>query len=338
MQRLCEVDGDAVTGVVASLKVHSSVYCRTELHAPWGFAVKPSDVSVFHVITEGGAWLEVDDVPEPMQLEVGDVVLLVTGRGHRLADDPGSYTEWLDDILERTPPVDQTLSYGGSGRATHMVCGGFQVAGALHNPLLLSLPPVLRLSGSDPRSRQWVDAFLTLLRVESDQYRPGSQVMLARLADVLVTQTIRTFIASLTDTDRPTLATFRDPRIARAIGLFNSDPAHPWTVEDMASEVAMSRSSFAAAFRQVTGESPIRYLTRCRLARAASLLASCDLTVLAIAQEIGYDSEASLARAFSRAFGSAPGAYRRQMREHGTAELVQFVADVPSDEDSGDGL
>jgi AraC-like DNA-binding protein len=73
----------------------------------------------------------------------------------------------------------------------------------------------------------------------------------------------------------------------------------------------------------------MRYLTRCRLARAAADLASGEMTVFAVAQDVGYDSEASLTKAFSRTFGIAPGAYRKRVRERSDIGLVQRVPEVP---------
>jgi transcriptional regulator GlxA family with amidase domain len=194
----------------------------------------------------------------------------------------------------------------------------------------MSLPPLLRVDGSDPAASEWSTALLAMLRLEVTGRHPGGEAMLARLADILIIQAIRTFLVSVSDADHPSVGGLRDSRIAKAIRLCHADPARPWTVEDMASEVAMSRSSFAAVFRQLTGESPMRYLTRCRLASAASHLAATELTVFGVAQRVGYDSEASLTKAFTRAFGVAPGAYRRRLRRKTDVEAVHLVADVPA--------
>ena len=113
----------------------------------------------------------------------------------------------------------------------------------------------------------------------------------------------------------------RDPRIAKAIRLVHADPGRRWAVEDLASEVAMSRSAFAERFRHLTGESPMRYVTRCRLARAASFLAQDRSTLFEVARRTGFNSKASFTRAFSRAFGMSPGAYRRRLREPVTPPL-----------------
>lgn len=316
MERLTkDLNDDAVSDLLRSLRVRSTVYCRSEMGAPWGFGVPPRDVSAFHLVTEGSCWLDVDDVDDSVQLGTGDVVILMSGRGHRVRDDPSSPVEWLDDILSHTPPVEGRLRHGGSGPRTELVCGGFIVEGAPASPVLAALPPVLLLEGGNPATADWFDALLTMLRVEVAVPRSGAEVVLARLADMLVTQTIRSHLESLISNRESAVGGLRDPRIAKAIRLAHTNPAHPWTVEELAAEVAMSRSAFASAFRQLTGETPMRYVTRCRLTLAASCLADGSLSVFEVARRSGYDSEASLTKAFSRHFGMAPGAYRRKLRQ-----------------------
>jgi AraC-like DNA-binding protein/mannose-6-phosphate isomerase-like protein (cupin superfamily) len=320
LQRLHErLDEDAINEVLASLRVTSTIYCRSDLRAPWGFAIQARPVAAFHLVTSGAGWLEVDGVDEPVKVAAGDLVLLLTGRAHRMRDDPSSGFEWLDDILEKTPVENAHMLYGGAGDLTELICGGFLLEGAQANPLLLAMPPILRVGDGDGEGSDWRHALLALLRAEVAEPRPGTETILARLADIMVTQAIRSYLVSLAHVDRPQVAALRDPRIAKAIRLIHATPEHPWTVEDLASEVAMSRSAFASRFRQMTGESPMRYVIRCRLARATAYLAEEGSTVSEVARRTGYESEASFNRAFSRTFGVAPGAYRKLLRDPSAA-------------------
>jgi transcriptional regulator GlxA family with amidase domain len=107
--------------------------------------------------------------------------------------------------------------------------------------------------------------------------------------------------------DRPAL---RDPHVAAAVQLVHGQPQRPWTVGGLAAEVALSRSAFAARFRELVGEPPMRYLVRARLVHAAGLLHTTDLGLGEIARRTGHESESSFSRAFKRVFGIAPGAYR----------------------------
>ena len=320
-------DTATISELFRGLRVQSTVLCRTDFRSPWGFAVKESRSSAFHLVTSGRCWLNVDGLREWTQLEAGTIVLLMTGRGHRLSDAPSSEVPWLDDILRTNPPIDGHLSHGGSGAEASLVCGSIALEGLQAHPLLLSLPPMLRLDPESGDGAGWLPAVQGMIEVELEAAKPGLDAMLARLADVLIAEAMREFLLSLAESDGAYFAGLRDARIAKAIRLFQTDPARDWTVEIVSREVAMSRSSFAGLFREVTGESPIRYLTRCRLARAASLLVNTDATVFSISQEVGYDSEASLAKAFSRAFGTPPGAYRRQVRA-GSGELTDVLPQI----------
>jgi AraC-like DNA-binding protein len=326
-----EVNEDAVNELLRGLRIHSTVYCYSDMRAPWGFAVKAKDVCAFHLVTGGQCWLEVDGLDSPLRLESGDVVLLLTGRSHRVKDDLSSNVEWLDEILTNRAPRGGHLHYGGSGPRTALVCGGFLVEGSQASPLLLSIPPVLWARRTAQASGEWLDGVLASLRVELARPRPGAAAVLAALADLLVTQVIRDYLVSLGDAGQPEIAGLRDPRIAKAVRLAHTDPAHPWTVEELAAEVAMSRSAFAATFRQLTGESPMRYVTRCRLARAAAYLADGGISVSEIARRTGYDSESSFTKAFARHFAMAPGAYRRRLQEPGALIRALREGDKPDE-------
>jgi AraC-like DNA-binding protein len=306
-------DDDAVAEVGRSLRVRSTIYCRSRLRAPWGFGVRSGGVSAFHVVAAGECWLEADGADEPVRLTAGDLVVLMTGRCHRVRDDPGSEVKWLDDILAGTPKVDGRLRYGGSGVLTDLLCGGFVVEGAEASPVVRAMPPVLHVPAHDPAMNEWLSSFLALLNLELARPTAGGETVLASLADVLLAHAIRTYLASLSETDTARVGALRDSRIAKAIRLVLADPAHGWTVEELAAEVAMSRSAFASRFRKLAGEPPMRYVTACRLARAASYLAEDGLVLFDIARRTGYDSEASFTRAFSRTYGMAPGAYRRRL-------------------------
>ena len=116
---------DAVTDLLASLKVHSSVYCLSELRAPWGFEVDGANVAKFHFVLEGSCWLRLDG-HEPARLHAGDVVILSRGDRHAMGDRPDSPVLSLDHIVAGHPlDSDARLNYGGTGPLTRLLCGGF---------------------------------------------------------------------------------------------------------------------------------------------------------------------------------------------------------------------
>jgi AraC family transcriptional regulator, alkane utilization regulator len=296
---------DVVSDVLDAVRVRSTVYCRSDMHAPWGFGVRAHGNPSFHVVTRGECWLAVEGDDEPLRLTDGELVLLPHGPMHWLRDEPTSAILWLDEILAATPPDGHgRLRHGGDGATTELVCGGFVLEAGATSPILATLPPVIRVGRDETGPVPWVAATLDLVSTLTKSTGPGAEAVLARVADTMLAQVLRLELAS-----GPGQA-LRDPQIATAIRLIHARPEDDWTVARLAAEVAYSRSAFASRFRDLVGESPMGYVTRTRLAIAATLLQRTDAPLREVARRCGYSSEASLSRAFKRAFGVAPGSYR----------------------------
>jgi AraC-like DNA-binding protein len=323
MERLSDfAASDSVAQVLRTVRVRSTVYCRSLMRAPWGFGVEAHGNPAFHVVTEGRCWLQVDGEPGQIALGPGDLVVLPGGPRHWLRDHPNTRTTELEHILATTPLDGQRrLRFGGTGRPTALVCGGFALEGGPTQPMLGALPATLIIPGESGRPVPWLEATLAMLTAEASSGAPGAEEVVGRLAEALLTQALR---VALTDHRAGTLA-FGDPQIAAAIALIHRNPERAWTSGELAAEVALSRSSFAARFRALVGESPVRYVTRTRLAHAALLLRTTDATLAQIASRTGYGTAFSLGKAFKRAFGIAPGAYRGQPAELPRLELEEVA-------------
>jgi AraC-like DNA-binding protein len=302
---------DPISQILRLVRIRSTVYCRSLMGAPWGFGVEAHGNPAFHVVTAGSCWLDVEGEPDQIALEAGDLVVLPTGRRHWIRDDPASPATELEEILATTPLDDhRRLHYGGHGPRTALLCGGFALEGADAHPILRSLPRALHIRGIAGRPVPWLAATLALLSAETASSAPGAEEVVSRLADALLTQALRVALAELQASDGAGVLALGDPQIAAAIELIHREPEHAWTVGDVAVEVALSRSAFAARFRRLVGESPKRYITRTRLAHAAALLHNTDAPLAEIAARVGYGSEFSFSKAFKRTFGIAPSAYR----------------------------
>jgi AraC-like DNA-binding protein len=141
--------------------------------------------------------------------------------------------------------------------------------------------------------------------------RPGGETIITRLADILVIQTIRSWMAEDPLAKTGWLGALQDKQIGYAILLIQREPARVWTVASLADEVAMSRSAFAARFKELVGEAPMQYITRWRMNLALTWLNAEDQSLGEIANRLGYQSEAAFSRAFKRFIGISPGAARR---------------------------
>jgi AraC-like DNA-binding protein len=184
---------------------------------------------------------------------------------------------------------------------------------------------MLRVSIGDDTA--WL---LQMLRVgvqESMAQGPGARSLLAKLAELMFVEAIRRFASAQPADQRGWLAGLRDRHVGRALALLHGKPAHAWTVDSLAREVALSRSAFAERFVELIGEPPMQYFTRWRLALAAQRLRTGNDTVARIAERTGYESEAAFNRAFKREFGMPPSAWRKSVRDAGTgAETNESAA------------
>jgi AraC-like DNA-binding protein len=311
--RIVTARRDVIGDLLNAIRVRTTVYCRSEMRAPWGFGVEAHGTPSFHVVTRGRCWLDVDGDVQPLALRSGDLVLLPHGPRHWMRDVPSSPVRRLEQILAGTP-VDGggRLRYGGNGELTELVCGGFTLEGDSVDPVLHALPRVVYVSGVKGMPVPWVEATLRLVTAVTASDLPGAEAVLTRLAETMVLQALRSALTELAHADPAQLEALRDPQIAAAIRLIHNKGELAWTVERLAAEVGYSRSAFAARFREVVGEAPIAYLTRVRLATAAMLLDRTAMSIGEVARRAGYANEASFGRAFSRAFGVAPGKYRRK--------------------------
>jgi len=297
---------DPVTELLSGLRVHSSVYCLSDLRAPWGFRVAGADVPKFHLVLDGGCWLRIDG-GEPVRLRAGDLAIVPGGERHTMTDAPDSAAIDLDEIIAANPlDTGARLSHGGDGGRTRLLCGGFALAEPRPAALLGSLPRILILAAGSADAA-WIGPVLALVRAEASSAGPGSQAVFARLADVFLTEALR---AHLTGTAPAPVS--HDARIAAAIELLCNHPDRTWTVQSLARAVGMSRTSLSTSFRAATGDSPMRHLARLRLRLAAGYLASDGLSVEAIARRTGYASDAALSKAFRREYGMPPGAFRQR--------------------------
>ncbi len=306
---------DVLTDVLESIHVRSLITGRLELTAPWGLSIA-SGRPGFLVVTRGTCWLDVEGLPQSIQLAGGDFVLLPKAPAHVLRDSPASRALPLDEVLcgsasRRGCRPGGIFQHGGGGAMTTLVGGCFRIDAADHNPLLSALPPIVHVKGDHGSPVQWLEMTLQFVASEMAQGQPGTETVVSRLADVLFVQAVRAHLADGAERSG-WLRALVDPQIGQALGAIHEQPANAWTVESLASSVGMSRSAFAARFSELVGEPPLTYLTRWRMAKAARLLRDGTANVSEIADRVGYEAEAAFSKAFKRWIGTAPGAYRRQ--------------------------
>ena len=304
---------DPLGDVLDLSRVRGALLCHVHATAPWGLDVPGTGDASVHVVTSGTAWLRVGG-DEPTQLMPGDVFLLPSGVGYCLSSTPDGPCERFGQRLKARMTAERDLAIGGGGARTVFLCAEYVYDLDVAQPLMSLLPTVLRVPAGPGRAGR-VATIVELLAGEIGEHGPGSRPAVARLIDLLLIEAIRHWVLHDPGAGGPSwLTALRDPAIAGALALLHARPAEPWTLERLANEAHLSRTTLARRFTEAVGEPPLAYLTRWRMHLAAARLKHTSDTVDVIAREVGYTSEHAFNRAFARHRGHPPGRYRRLAR------------------------
>jgi AraC-like DNA-binding protein len=193
-----------------------------------------------------------------------------------------------------------------------MVCGAVRFAHPAAQHLVQLLPSTIIIDAWSSPQMEWIQSTLRLMAAEAKELRPGGETVITRLADILVIQAIRSWMAGDSAAQTGWLGALQDKQIGRAILQIHRNPVRAWTVASLAAEVGMSRSAFAARFTQLVGEPVMHYVAGWRMRVALTWLKEDDAPLGDIALRLGYQSEAAFNRAFKRFMGIPPGSVRRK--------------------------
>lgn len=312
---------DVLSEVFAAVRFSGGVFLDAEFTAPWCVASQvgpedfdaqggmPAQLIAYHYVIDGRLLVRVGDAP-PLPVLAGEIVLLPRNDAHVLGSAADLRPVVIDSQVqppgERTPAV---LRHGGGGEPTHIICG-YLGCDVPDNLLLQTLPPLLKLAVRDGAGGAWLEDSFRHAAAEFAVSGSGSAAVLGKLAELLFVEGVRRYVAALPEGQRGWLAGLRDRLIGRALALLHGRVAHPWTTEELARAVGLSRSAFAARFTALIGQPPMRYLAGWRLQLAAVRLRESTAATAQIAAEVGYESDAAFNRAFKRAFGTTPAAWR----------------------------
>jgi AraC-like DNA-binding protein len=238
----------------------------------------------------------------------------MSGASVKLHTDPFMSHDILSDVL-RNVRLRGAIYYYVSGSSSWvadatLVCGFLGCDLRPFNPLIATLPRLIHLPAA--REQDWVAQFMRQAVAESKDKRPGGEAMLERMSEMMFIDAVRRYVETLPENSRGWLAGLRDRFVGRALALMHDAPAFAWTVDELGRQVGLSRSALHERFAEVIGQPPMQYLANWRIQVGAALLRNTSATVAAVAQDVGYESEASFTKAFKRLVGKPPAAWRRQ--------------------------
>ncbi|SJZ58612.1 AraC family transcriptional regulator [Consotaella salsifontis] len=290
---------DPLSDVLAVLGTKSVRGTSLEAQGAWALSFDGRLRLKFVAVARGQCWLTLPD-RAPELLSEGDVVLLSNTR-YTVASDPA--LEAIDGMALYALPGQNTVRLG-NGCDTVMIGGGSGFEEGCASFVLDALPRFLRISQRSP-SAEAINRTLQSLHEEMRQEWAGAALIAERLADVLVVEAVRAYIATGATPSIGWIAALGDGKIAEALKLMHSDVARRWTVPDLAREVGMSRSALTQRFSQKVGRPPLDYLTLWRMLLAQRKLAGGE-AIATVAEDVGYQSQSAFAHAFKRRMGRTP--------------------------------
>jgi AraC-like DNA-binding protein len=319
---------DPITDIFRTLHVTAFGQHRLEATAPWGLTqekqneervapsgkrILPTDLAHFAMLSRGNCWLSVEGISNPIPLTGGDCFLLARDTSIVLRDTPR--TRPRSTFREIGAKANSNVAhYGGGGAPTTIVCGSFSFDRASLTPITQLLPSYILIKADQARTLALHNT-LQALASEMAEQAPGSGVVATRLAEVLFIQILRAHIASEPERNKGWLRAVFDPQLGIALGAIHNRVNTPWTVESLAEAAGMSRSSFAARFKELLGQTPLEYVTEWRMQKAMQLLQQRDKKLIDVARLVGYESDAAFSKAFKRVVGANTGEYIKRASE-----------------------
>ena len=314
---------DPLSDIFSSLRIRKAKFTTLDATAPWG-VVSNGDPSIkFVLVVRGSGVLKTQGNPEPVALRAGDVFIMFGDEPYRVYDHERSHIEDCLDV--EALREGNRIQFGGGGTTTTFISGFFDVDRLDARPLLNVLPKLLHLKSEQNRSRAF-QAVLELLAAEADSPGLGSEAVVRRLFELLFVHAIRAYSRQWGTAKAGWLAAVADKNLALAIEAMHEDPQTPWTVERLAQKAGMSRSAFAARFKEVVGQAPLAYLTEWRIYQAARLIEANASKISVIGRRVGYQSEAAFTKAFRKVLGHAPSEYRKSVMSTAAAKMSVFNA------------
>jgi AraC-like DNA-binding protein len=332
---------DVLSDVLRVVRLSGAVFFTADFSTPWAIespmpdmlatAVVPQAecIVLFHILVDGAC--EVVCPRHPLTtMQAGDVVVFPRGDQHVMRSHATASTTPLAAVYSPGPHGEPTqLSFGGGGHTSRFVCG-YLNCDQRFSPLVESLPTMLLVrsrdgysaidaigpDGSRPTtvpqgSGTWLGTTLKFTVNEARVARPGNAAILGRLTELMFVEILREYMQRIPADQGGWLAGVNDAHVGKALRLMHADPSRGWTVEELAREAAVSRSVLAQRFTDLVGDSPMRYLANWRMQLAKQMMRDGARNIQDVATSVGYDSEAAFNRAFKRATGSPPAAWRK---------------------------
>jgi len=332
---------DALSDVLRAVRLTGAMFFDIAAGVPWVVEQPPREAILpkilpgaerliaYHVVVEGRCFANILG-DEPIAVETGEVIVFTNGDPHVMSSSPGMRAEPDAPSPFEAAAASQLpffVNIGSDGPASaKLVCGFLACDARPFNPLLDSLPAVIKAGGSRDGDSGRLGQFIAIAATESADKRVGGEGILAKLSELMFIEVVRQHLESLPPEQAGWLAGVRDPFVGKALSLMHGGPAHDWTIKDLATQVGLSRSVLTERFTNMVGIPPMRYLAKWRIQIAAGMLSGGTANVATVAADIGYKSEAAFSRAFKKMVGVSPSHWRGRPCRRGSSPTHPVAA------------
>ncbi len=294
---------DPLSEVISLLRPRAVFAKGISAAGPWAVRYSAFGQPGFCAVLMGSCILAVDGY-EPAELQAGDFVLLPATPAFSMSGAGGVPAGEIDPKT-MPAPLDEVRHGRQDGPPEMRMLGGYFEFGAPDADLLVSLLPGMIHIRDIPR----LATLVTQVGEEATAQRPGRDLVLTRLVEILLIEALR--CAPGDTAPAGLLRGLADERLATALRYMHSAPSHGWTVAELASKAALSRSAFFDRFSRAVGLAPMEYLIAWRMALAKNLLRTQGIALADIAERVGYQSASAFSTAFSKYVGQPPGRFAR---------------------------
>ncbi len=298
---------DPLGETLYALRLNGLMYANSELSAPWGVEMPAmAGKMMFHIVTEGGCWLRFPD-HDDVYLQPGELALMPRGEGHCISSAEDQACKPFFDIpISKLSERFEFMRYGGGGEETLLTCGVLSFDHLAGEKLIKQLPPLIHIKSQNGQLPGQLQALVKMMAEEASRLGAGGETVVSHLADIIVIYAIRHWIEHSPVASTGWLGALKDPKIGKALSAIHAHPEAAWTVERLAERAGMSRSGFSARFTEVIGTSVKQYLTEWRMNLARMKILQSPTSLIDLAEELGYKSEAAFSRAYKRIIGVPP--------------------------------
>ncbi|WP_041709611.1 AraC family transcriptional regulator [Advenella kashmirensis] len=312
------LSSELISELLAGMRLRGVQYRRIQTGPSFGIGFEPKvGHAYFHFLAVGKAILRTED-GVMHELSAGNAVLIPQGAAHQLLSEPETPVHNIDNF--GAAPLGEAVSGVNTCPSTQPTPSAILFYGCMEFDLggmqgLGKLMPTVMVADTQAERYPGLVPILDSMKREICAGRIGFAGIMARLAEVAAAMIVRGWIECGCENASGLVAALRDPRLARAILALHRQPGRDWTVAELAAESHISRSVFAQRFQATIGVPPLRYATQLQMRLASQWLAHDKVSIEAVAQRLGYTSQAAFSRAFKRITGQSPGASRdAQMR------------------------